>query len=451
MMQLPAGSLSAPQAALSPAEFAAAMAVLGPWEGRTSLAVAVSGGSDSMALALLAADWARDRNAAVLCLIVDHGLRPESSAEAQRARRWLASHGLHAEILNADGTAANSGRGSLQDRARRLRYSLLIRECVARRIPHLLLGHHQGDQVETVLMRLVRGSGLRGRAAMLPAGTAPGAAGRVRLLRPLLNVPKPRLQALLRALGQGWVEDPSNADPRHERVRWRRLMPVLEAAGVDPACLAGGAARFREERSAFDRTVAAWLAEAASPSRLGYVVLQMEGFASLDPVIAEGALARVVGAVGGNPYPPRRERLFRVLAAFRQKPPRLACTLSGCVLRLQHGRLVITREPAAVTETRPARAGYFLWDGRFELSLSGRAEDLEKLKISALGLPGLLETRRHLKEAGLPQPGAPAGHLWTLPALWRGQELVEVPHFAAVARGPAMAAVAWAPRQPLTG
>src|SRR5919206_1310734 len=127
MMQLPAGPLSAPQAALSPAEFAAAMAVLGPWEGRTSLAVAVSGGSDSMALALLAADWARDRNAAVLCLIVDHGLRPESSAEAQRARRWLASHGLHAEILNADGTAANSGRGSLQDRARRLRYSLLIR------------------------------------------------------------------------------------------------------------------------------------------------------------------------------------------------------------------------------------------------------------------------------------------------------------------------------------
>jgi tRNA(Ile)-lysidine synthase len=313
MMHLPPGSLSAPQDALSPAEFATAMAALGPWEEQPSLAVAVSGGSDSMALALLAADWARGRNATLLCFIVDHGLRAEATTEAQQVRRWLESRGLPAEILSADGTAANSGHGSLQARARRLRYRLLIRECVARRIPHLLLAHHQGDQVETVLMRLVRGSGSRGLAAMLPATPAAGSAGRVRLLRPFLDVSKPRLQAVLQAAGQSWVEDPSNADPRHERVRWRRLMPVLESAGIDPARLADGATRFAKERNALDRTVAAWLAEAASPSRLGYLMLQMAGFDLLDPIIAEGALGRLLGAVGGNPYPPRRERLLRVL------------------------------------------------------------------------------------------------------------------------------------------
>jgi tRNA(Ile)-lysidine synthase len=451
MMPLPAASLAAPQTALSPAEFAEAMAALGPWEQQPSLAVAVSGGSDSTALALLAANWARASNATLVCFIVDHGLRAESAIEAQQVRRWLESRGLSAEILSAGGAVAVADRGSVQEWARQARYRLLIDACIAHRIPHLLLAHHRGDQVETVLMRMVRGSGLRGMAAMVPSALAPGSGGRVRLLRPLLNLPKPRLQAYLQAAKQTWVEDPSNADLRHERVRWRRLMPVLEAAGVDPARLAEGAARFAEERSALDRTVAAWLAEAASPSWLGYVVLQMERFPELDPAIAEAVLVRVLGAVGGNPYPPRRKRLSRLLAARRRNPARLTCTLAGCVLRLQHGRLVVTREPAAAKEMCPARAGSLLWDGRFELILSGPPESLEKLRISALGASGLSEARQRLQAAGLPPLRAPAGHLRALPALWRGEELIEIPHIPAVARGPAMAAVAWAPRQPLTG
>jgi tRNA(Ile)-lysidine synthetase-like protein len=203
MMRLPPATLAEPQASLSATEFAEAMAGLGPWEERLHLAVAVSGGSDSLALSLLADDWARGRGATLLCFIVDHRLRAESTTEAHQVRCWLESLGLHAEILSSDHASMTSDHGSIQERARRLRYRLLINECIARRIPHLLLAHHRDDQAETVLMRMVRGSGLRGLASMTTAALAPGSAGRVRLLRPLLHVPKMRLRAILQAVGPG--------------------------------------------------------------------------------------------------------------------------------------------------------------------------------------------------------------------------------------------------------
>lgn len=448
--KLPAAS-AAPAAALNAVEFAEAMAGLGPWEARARLAVAVSGGSDSLALALLADGWARARGAGLLLLIVDHGLRAESKAEAEQVRVWLDARGLAVAVLRAGEEARTEQAGSLQERARRLRYRLLLEECILRRIPHLLLAHHRDDQVETVLMRLVRGSGLRGLAAMAPAALAPGSAGRVRLLRPLLAVPKARLRAVLEAAGQVWVEDPSNADPRHERVRWRRLMPVLEAGGVDPGRLAAGAARLAQARAAQDRAVASWLAGAASPSGYGHVAVRMEGFPDLPPAVAEAALARLLGAVGGGPYAPRRERLMRAVEALRSCPGRLARTLAGCMLSLDHHRLLVTREPAATVGTCPARPGFLLWDGRFELTLVGPTERLVGFTISCLGADGLAEARRRLRRAGATMPQAPASQLQTVPALWQDGGLVEAPHLPAVAAGPAMAAVAWAPRAPLTG
>ncbi len=495
MSAKPPAASAEPAAALSAVDFAEAMAALGPWEARPRLAVAVSGGSDSLALALLADGWARARGAGALAFIVDHALRAESKVEAEQVRRWLEARGLAAAVLRAGKEARAEQAGSPQERARRLRYRLLLEECIPRRIPHLLLAHHRDDQAETVLMRLVRGSGLRGLAAMAPAALAPGSAGRVRLLRPLLAVPKARLRAVLEAAGQVWVEDPSNADPRHERVRWRRLMPVLEAGGVDPGRLAAGAGRLAQARAALDRAAASWLAGAASPSGYGHVAVRMEEFSDLPRAVAETALARLLGVVGGGPYPPRRERLMRAVEALRCAPARLVRTLAGCMLSLDRGRLLVTREPAATVETCPARPGLLIWDGRFELTLVGPAGRLEALTISCLGREGLAEARRRLRQAGAPMPQAPASQLQTLPAIWQGGWLVEAPHLPAVAasagfhqsrsrlardsralkvvqnqkvvpdladprpwRGPAtsgtglaMAAVAWAPRAPLTG
>lgn len=438
-----------PVSALGGAEFEAAMAALGPWEGSPRLAAAVSGGVDSLALALLADRWARTRGGSLLCVIVDHGLRAGSAAEAGQARAWLAQRGIGATVLRAQ--AGREERGSIQERARRLRHRLLMERCIAAGISHLLLAHHRDDQAETVLMRMVRGSGVRGLAGIAPASLAPGSAGRVRLLRPLLAQPKARLRATLEAMGQSWVEDPSNRDLRHERVRWRALMPLLASGGVEPGRLASAALRLGQERGALDRATASWLAAAAAPSRYGHVTVRMEGFAALDRTIAEAALARLLGAVGGAPYPPRRDSLSDLAEALRPSLPRLVRTLAGCVVRLERGLLQVTREPSAVLHGCNARRGLLLWDGRFELQLTGPQAALDGLAVARLGREGLAETRRRLKELGLRPPPAPARQLETLPALWGPAGLVEVPHLPGFFGAAPLASVAWAPRQPLTG
>ena len=207
--------------------FAAEMDRLGPFEPRPQLAVAVSGGADSVALVLLAADWAARRGGAVLALTVDHGLRAESAAEADTTLHRLAALGVPGRKL----TIAHLAHGpALAERAREARYHALLDACAAEGLPHLLLGHHRGDQVETVMMRALGASTARGLAGM-PALLETRF---VRLLRPLLGIPPGRLRALLTARGIPWIEDPSNRDPaaRRSRLRAIRADPTGEGEGT---------------------------------------------------------------------------------------------------------------------------------------------------------------------------------------------------------------------------
>ncbi|MBF0335348.1 MAG: tRNA lysidine(34) synthetase TilS, partial [Alphaproteobacteria bacterium] len=205
-------------AGLEDEEFAGLMARLGPFEPRPAIAVALSGGADSMALALLADRWAAARGGVAHALTVDHRLRPESGAEAAQVAAWMASLGIGHHILARMGERPV---GDLQAAARAARHALLEDWCRARGVPHLLLAHHREDQAETLLLRLARGSGLDGLAAMAPIAERPFA----RLLRPLLDVPRARLEATLERAGQSWIDDPSNADRAYARVRLRGLMP----------------------------------------------------------------------------------------------------------------------------------------------------------------------------------------------------------------------------------
>jgi tRNA(Ile)-lysidine synthase len=158
--------MSAPEARspeeddLTSAEFAALMAPFAPFEARPVLAVAVSGGRDSLCLAVLAQEWAAARGGTTVGLIVDHGLRASSADEAAAAGRLLAGRGIESEILRWSGDKPRHG---IQEQARAARYDLLTQACRRRSVLHLLVAHHLADQAETVAMRALRGSGPDGR------------------------------------------------------------------------------------------------------------------------------------------------------------------------------------------------------------------------------------------------------------------------------------------------
>ena len=231
------------------------MAALGPFEPGPVIAVGVSGGADSLALALLVKGWAAKRGGRVVALTVDHGLRVGSAREAREVARWLKRRGLEHHVLRWQGAKPRTG---IPAAARAARYRLLTDWCRRAGVLHLALGHHLEDQAETFLLRLARGSGVDGLAAMAPVTELGG----VRLLRPLLDVEKERLRASLRRRGQEWIEDPSNADPGFARTRMRAQLPELAAEGLTPGRLATTAARMARARNALEAEVARNLAYA---------------------------------------------------------------------------------------------------------------------------------------------------------------------------------------------
>lgn len=306
------------------ASFAALMAPLGPFESRPILAVAVSGGRDSLALSLLAHDWAVARGGEAIGLTVDHGLRPEAAGEASATQAILQGQGMACEILRWTGTKPARG---LQAAARAARYRLLFSACRRRGILHLLAAHHAEDQAETVTMRAAHGSGPDGLAGMAAVVERRDA----RLLRPLLGVRRASLTAYLQARGLTWIDDPSNSDPRFERVRIRE-----SGAFASGGRIAEGMQRPHREAGVAEAAVAT-----LEFDEEGAAALDRDGLLGLRPGAADRLLSRVVQAIGQLDHPPRRDRLARARARLAQTSSRGKSgkgqdfTLSGCRLMLR--------------------------------------------------------------------------------------------------------------------
>ena len=341
---------------LSAAAFAALMAPLGPFPAPSLLAVGCSGGTDSLALTLLADEWARARGGRILALVADHGLRPGSAMEARGVLAQLGGRGIARRLLELRLTPGPR----MQERARDARRSALLEACRAAGALHLLLGHQADDLAETLLFRALRGSGARGLAAM--ALLAPSDEALV--LRPLLGTGRASLAATLGRFDAEPVHDPGNSDLRFARVRLRGLgLPFPDAAP------------FQLRRATLARTEAERLALS--------IRLMPEGCAWLDlgalgrDAVAARLLGAVVQAVGGATHRPAPRAVQVLLAEGRG-------SLGGCVLRADGWLFRDVPGPPVA-----ARAGA-LWDGRFRL---GR--DAPGMVIAALGPDAARFRARH--------------------------------------------------------
>jgi tRNA(Ile)-lysidine synthase len=315
------------------------------------LILAVSGGPDSTALLLLAARWrkARTRGPKLVAVTVDHGLRAEARREAAAVKRLARSLGVPHRTLRWSGRKPSTG---LQQAARHARYRLLAKAARACGARHVLTAHTLDDQAETVLIRLTRGSGLGGLAAMARISALPGNEGGISLVRPLLAVRKTRLIATLRKAGIAHADDPSNRDPRFTRVRFRAEMPMLEREGLTAERLALLARRASRAELALEAAVDEAVAELAPLPWLeaGPIALPAERFAQLPAEVSLRLLGRAV-ARAGNEGPVELGKLESLHAGVAAAPAaaRFRRTLAGAVVSRSGGRLVIERAPARRT------------------------------------------------------------------------------------------------------
>ncbi|HJZ30298.1 MAG TPA: tRNA lysidine(34) synthetase TilS [Hyphomicrobiaceae bacterium] len=393
------------------------------------VALAVSGGGDSTALMVLFAEWLSARAlspAEVLVLTVDHGLRLNSGAEAQWVARLATTLGYRHAILPWLGPKPVTG---IQAAARAARYGLLAQAMHAAGRDHLLTAHTADDQAETLLMRLARGSGLDGLAAMAPLTPleVPLAGGAtVVLARPLLGVTKARLEAALVRRGIGWLDDSSNTAARFERSRLRAAAETLAALGLSADKLGLSARRLQRARAALEAAVAAFCSAEAGHYRvdaLGYIAIDRAAWRRLPDDLALRVLVKAIAAAGGTPSPvplAKLERLGEVLAGSRRSG---SWTLARTAIKLGPERIIFEREPgrAPGPELILGAGQRALWDGRFWVAVGAKLD--RPLAVRALGECGLSQLN---KDASL--PAAVSRQIMRgLPGFWQETALLAVP------------------------
>ncbi len=411
-----AGAKSAATKSLTPVDFAAAMAGFRLLPG-AQIAVAVSGGADSLALVRLLAAWAPIHKITVQALTVDHGLRDAATDEAAQVGTWLAALEIpHATLYWEEGRALRGLARSAQSAAREARYRLMTDWCATNGCTHLFVAHHADDQVETFLLRLARGSGVDGLAAMAPASVRDG----IVIARPLLTFAKEQLTAFCRDMGQAWIEDPSNANPASGRVRFREARQVLEREGLTRDRLLATVGHLQRARAALDYAGAGLLAQ-GSIDTFGVARLPVAAVLAAPEEIGLRAVARVLTAVSGQEFTPRFETLARLYARLTVGPWRDA-TLHGSVVRREGGDIVITREPAQVGEDKTlSNASAVIWDSRFRLSLCAN----QPRRFTVAAFDGQRLTTESERAALVEIPLSLRG---TVPALFDEAGLAAVPH-----------------------
>ncbi len=391
-----------------PERFAARMGqLLGP-DFPTDIALAVSGGGDSMAMLALTHDWARVFGVKLRVVTVDHGLRQESADEAMMVAKECALLGHPHATLRWQW----DGQGNLQDAARRARLELI--DAWRGEIYHVLMAHTQDDVAETFLMRLARGSGVEGLSAMEERRRIVGASGTFEVIRPLLNETRAYLRHHIKTLKVPCVDDPSNKDPRFDRVKARNALASL---GIDSGTLAATAGRLRSASKALTHRAVDVARDCVSEDKCcwmptGDLLIDRDRFADVEDDTQRRLLAAALQWVSSAPYRPRASALEDLLERALSGG---GGTLHGVRVIVSGAQLRVTREFVAVQDLSAQLAEEEVtWDGRWHVC----STEPKGLTLRALGPDGWQQART--KPDGLPPHDAAI----TLPAVFRGDQLV---------------------------
>ncbi len=359
------------------------------------IAVAVSGGADSMCLVALL----HKRYKNLTALIVDHGLRKESSKEAALVRSRLEKMRINAQILKWVGDKPKS---NIHEHARKARYKLLTDYCQQHKIKSLFFAHTKNDQAETVLLRIYRGTGIDGLVAMQEKSIK----NNINIFRPLLDVTRPEIEAYLKEHKIKWVDDPSNFDTKYERVKIRNLINSLKdkSTWIDRLnLLANNSKRSSDYIKAVVRKK---FAKIVRIHDLGFIDIKHEDLSKLHEEIALKLLVKIFSYFNGSKHQPRLRSLSTCLESLLNKKD---MTLAGVEIKNIKGMICFIREPKAIENFDPNN-----WDNRFVLADT-------KQDIRPLGEDGWKQIKAKIKTKTWPHIKV----VYSLPAIFKNGKVVE--------------------------
>ena len=389
-----------------------------PLIGKEKFAIAVSGGSDSLALSILAKLYSLEQCSDFATLIIDHRLRKESAHEAKQTYKNLKKNNIKAEILTYRGSKFTS---NIQKKARDLRYDLFQKYCKKNKIRFLILAHHQDDLIENFYIRLIRGSGIKGLTSLQNVSELNKD---FYLLRPLLHFKKEELLNLTKKIFSTWIEDPSNLNEKFLRVRIRKMQSRLQKEGFDPKRVLKTIENLNIAKNSLDFYI--------SKSEKKYLIFYKEGYATLKSTIFKNeapevifrVIIKAIHFVSGEYYPPRSDSLKILIKNFLSKKFK-SSTLGGCLIEKNSNTISFFREDRNLTsETLDKIKQTKNWDDRFLVYKN--FDNKQKFIVKKLGNSGIDYLRKNKFISSLDK--IPVQAKKTLPSFWNHKgELIFVP------------------------
>ena len=346
-----------------------------------SCGIAVSGGSDSMALFHMLTDWKSSDKPEIIVASIDHGLRSESKLEVEFVKKACEMKKVkHFSLVPS--THLSKIRGNLQDNARSARYTLLRNWAIAKNLQCILLGHTLDDQEENLLIRFFRGSGVDGLVSMEEMV----ARNEILWMRPLLKFRKEDLRNYLRTNNYSWVDDPSNHDNKYTRVRMRKLLKQLKSNNlITPNFVKTADHMLRASK--LSREIAISNSKTLlSFNDVGQISFKVEKFSKLFEDSRYRILAGIVSWFSGSFYKPRFSQLENVYNKILNVNI-TGSTLGGTVFKKKNGIVTVTRELGSIEENFLVKNKKFIWDNRWLITLKSGYQG--QLYVKPYGLLGI--------------------------------------------------------------
>ena len=305
---------------------------------KEDLAVAVSGGPDSLALAYLTKCYSLKHKIKVKYYLVNHNLRKESSLEAQTVKKILRKIDIQCTILNWNGKKPTK---NIQAVARDKRYSLLAHECKKNNIKYLLLGHHLNDLFENFLIRIVRGSGLNGLVSFSKNTKYRGQ--NLNIIRPLLNLEKEDLFHISNEVFSFFVKDPSNINKDYKRTRIRNLLQSLEQEGLDKKKLELTINNLKDSDKSIKFYVDRNLKKNVVFLKRKKIYILSYNFFDQSHEIIFRSLTNLIQKLGKKYYPVRGKSINELIKKISEKSF-TKVTLGGCYVERVNETILISEE-----------------------------------------------------------------------------------------------------------
>ena len=386
--------------------------------GKEKFAIAVSGGSDSLALSVLAKLYSLENDNDFVSLIIDHKLRKESAEEARVTYKNLTQNKIKAKILTYQGEKFSS---NIQKKARDLRYDLFQKYCVKNKIKFLILAHHQDDLIENFYIRLIRGSGIKGLTSLQNIFEY---SKNFYLLRPLLNFNKQELLTVTKKSYSSWIEDPSNKNDKFLRVRIRKMQSKLQKEGFDPKRIIKTIDNLNTAKDSLDFYIFKSEKKYLNFYKEGYATLKSSIFNNEAQEVIFRVIIKAIHFISGEYYPPRSDSLKGLMKNLLAKSFK-SSTLGGCLIEKNKNIISFYREDRNVAvETLNKTKQKTNWDDRFLVNKNFNNQ--QQFVVKKLGNHGIEYLRKNkFNDYG---NKIPVHAKKTLPSFWNNEgQLLFVP------------------------